>query len=171
MGCTSKRLLALIAICLFAAGCEVVGTYVMVVSGPDCGTFDPPAGIEEISIDITDWDRIDESLEVLQPYEHTHNPDILYWLGYLHVRKGVILSDDPGHYRQAVHYFTWAAMCGQKPAVLELSGLYNLGWAGLEKDPKRGACLKKAYDPHRDDRALIPGRVWACGLRMEEVAD
>ena len=171
MGYMSKRLLALVVICLFLSGCELVGVAVMAVSGPECGEFGEPPELEEINIDITNWDRIDESLAMLQPYEYTHNPHVLYGLGYLYVRKGVTLSDDPDHYRKAVHYFTWAAMCGHEPAVLMLSGLYNLGWAGVEKDPERGACLKKVYERHRSERGLIPGKVWTCGLRIEDVQD
>ena len=58
-----------------------------------------------------------------------------------------------------------------------LSGLYGEGLSGaegitqemfgIEKDPELAACLKKVYERHRSERALIPGNVWACGLRIE----
>ncbi len=77
--------------------------------------------------------------------------------------------DDPPRDRRIIDLLTVSALCGQDGAVLLLSGAYNLGLAGVEKNPERGACLKKVYELHGHERALIPGRVWACGLRIESV--
>ena len=147
----------------------------MAASGPHCGSFDFPAELENIDLDVLhhrfDWDRLDGMLAVLEPYENSHGPDILFALGVLYIRKAVTLSDDPAYFRRGVRILAWAASCGQSPAVLILSGVYTEGLTGVEKDPERGACLKKVYERHRHERALIPGRVWACGLRMESVPE
>ena len=42
---------------------------------------------------------------------------------------------------------------------------------GVEKNPELGACLDRSYDPEKIERALIPGRVWGCGVRLEDVPE
>ncbi len=176
-------LLAVVAILLFLSGCEFVGTFEVAASGPHCGKFGFPAELENNDLDVLhhrfDWDRLDGMIAVLEPYENSHGPDVLFALGVLYVRKAVTLSYDPAYFRRGVRLFHWAALCGQAPSVLMLSGLYREGVSyaegsteellGIEKNPERGACLKKVYDRHRSERALIPGNVWACGLRIESV--
>ncbi len=168
-----KSLLAVVAILLFLSGCELVGVGVMAASGPHCGSFDFPAELENKELDVLDhrfdWDRLDGMLAVLEPYEESHGPDILFALGVLYIRKAVTLSDDPAYYQRGVRLLTWSALCGQSPAVLLLSGVYTEGLTGVEKDPELGACLKEVYDPEMYEREIIPGRVWACGLRVESV--
>lgn len=166
-----KLLATVFTALLFLAGCELVGVGVMVVSGPECGEFGLPAGLDENAVRLYDWDQIDSSLAASQDHEQTHNPDVLFALGFLHVRKAVTLSNDPAHNRLAVHYLTWAALCGGEHAVSYLGGFHRAGLLGLKKNPELGACLKRVYELHRDERALIPGRVWACGLRMADVEE
>lgn len=166
-----KLLLAMVPILLFTVGCELVGVGVMAVSGPDCGEFGFPAGLDENAVSIFDWDRLDSSLAALQDYEQTHSPDVMFGLGYLHARKAATLSNDPAHNRRAVHFFTWAAFCGHGLAAKYIGFFYEEGALGLEKNPELSACLEKIYERHRYERALIPGRVWACGLRMEDFAE
>ena len=166
---SKKLLLAIVLILLFIAGCELVGVGVMTMSGPDCGEFGPPAGLDENAVRIFDWDRLDSSLAALQDYEQTHNPDVMFALGYLHARKAATLSNDPAHSRRAVQLFTWAALCGHGLAAKYLGFFFEEGVFGLEKDPVRGACLRKVYELYRDERALVPGRVWACGLRVDSL--
>ena len=141
----------------------------MAVSGPDWGEFGPPAGLAENAVAIFDWDRLDSSLAALQGYEQTHNPNVMFALGYLHARKAATLSNDPAHSRRAVRLFTWAALCGHGLAAKYLGFFFEEGAFGLEKNPERGACLEKVYERHRHERGLIPGRVWACGLRIDSL--
>lgn len=185
MGYVSQRLLPVVVICWLTAGCELVGAGVMAVSGPVCGASGIPPELENKELHVLDhrfdWDRLDGMIAVLEPYENSHGPDILFALGVLYMRKAVTLSEDPVYFRRGFRLLHWAALCGNAAAVLMLSGLYREGvpyaegsteeLLGVEKNPERGACLKKVYERHRSERALIPGRVWACGLRMESVPE
>ncbi len=172
---THSRKLLLIAISALPllSGCEVVDAFEAAVSGPECGSFEFPAELENVDLNVLDhrfdWDRLDGVLAVLEPYEDSYGPDILFALGVLYLRKAATLSNDPAYFRRGVRLLAWAALCGQAPAVLFLSGVYSEGLPGIEKDPELGACLDRAYYLNKDKRALIPGRVWACGLRMENL--
>ncbi len=167
----SKKLLPLAFAALLLSGCELVDAVEVAVSGPECGSFGlpPELAIKDIYVNDHhfDWDRIDGMLAVLEPYEDRHNPLILNALGVLYIRKAVTLSDDPAYFRRGVHLLRWAALCGQATAVWFLSEFYNEGLMGVEKNPEFGACLDRSYDPERIERALIPGRVWGCGLRVD----
>ena len=178
-----KPLLAAIVILLFLSGCELVGVAVMAVSGPHCGGFVIPPEMENKDLYVLDhrfdWDRLDGMIEVLEPFEDSHSPDILFALGVLYTRKAVTLSEDPVYFRRGFRLLHWAALCGNTPAVLLLSGFYSEGvpyaegnieeLLGVEKDPELGACLKEVYERYRHERSLIPGRIWACGLRIERI--
>jgi hypothetical protein len=163
-----KLLPTAIAAVLVLSGCEIFDAFEVAVSGPHCGKFGVPVELENNGLDILDWDRIDGSIKVLQPYKHTHGPDILFGLGYLHARKSATLSSDPAHSQRAVRFLTWAALCGHGPAASYLGGFYRAGVLGLEKDPELGACLEGVYNSALYERALIPGRVWGCGVRMKD---
>ena len=164
-----KLLGAAISALLFLSGCELVGVGVMAVSGPACGKFGIPPVLDKNKVNILDWDRIDESIAALQEYEHAHIPDIMAALGFLYARKAVTLSDDPAHNERAVRFFTGAALCGYGPAVSYLGGFYSEGLFGLDRDLELGTCLTTVYEIYGHERSLIPGRVWACGLRIESV--
>ena len=165
-----KPLLAVIAILLFTAGCEFVG---FVVSQEwkhrECGQFDEPPELMEKLPKLGSEGRFNDAIVLLEKYEYTRNPNVLFLLGYLYSGKVADSPDDPARDRRIIDLLTVSALCGQEGAVLLLSGIYNLGLVGVEKDPERGACLKKIYERHRYERSLIPGRVWACGLRIESV--
>ena len=186
MTARSKKLLpAAIAAVLLLSGCEVVDDFELAMSGPHCGTFGFPAELENIDLDVLDhrfnWDRLDRMLAVLEPYEHTDGPDILWALGVLYMRKAVTLSNDPAYFRRSARLFRWAALCGNAPAVETLSGLYGEGlfgaegiteeMFGVERNPELAACLHRAYEGNIYDYVPIPGRVWACGLRVENVTE
>jgi hypothetical protein len=160
---------------IFLSGCELADAIEVAVSGPRCGRFGIPPELEGKELHVLDhrfdWDRLDEMLAVLEPYEDSHGPDILWALGVLYIRKAVALSDDPAYFRRGVRLNRWAALCGSGVAVEMLSGVYSEGFPGVEKDTKLAACLDRAYDPALYERALIPGRVWGCGLRMEDVPE
>ncbi len=169
-------LLAVVAILLFLLGCEVVGTYVMAVSGPSCGQFgEPPelakmAGIDSNpGMDSPDW--ADWAIPILEKYEHTRNPEILFVLAYAYLRKSGELDQDSALNRRAVDLLTLSAMCGEGKAASLLGAIYIEGLTGVEPSPELGACLREVYDPEIYERSLIPGRAWACGLRMESVPE
>jgi hypothetical protein len=172
----SKKLLpAATAALLLLSGCELFDAFEVAVSGPECGAFGFPAELESQDLHVLDhrfdWDRLDGMLAVLEPYEHTHGPDILWALGVLYVRKAVTLSDDPAYFRRGVQLFHWAALCGNGVAVEMLSDVYSGGLAGIEQDPELADCLDRAYDPALYERALIPGRVWGCGVRLKDLQE
>ena len=160
---------------LLLSGCEIVDAVEVAVSGPECGAFGFPAELGNVDLHVLDhrfdWDRLDGMLAALAPYEDSHGPDTLWALGVLYIRKGVTLSDDPAYFRRGVRLLRWAALCGAEPAVEILSGVYREGLAGVDVDPDLAACLDRSHDPHKHERALIPGRVWGCGLRVEDVAE
>ncbi len=162
--------IALVAL-LLLSGCEVVGTLVMAVSGPKCGTFGEPPGFEANLIVEDERDRIDKAIALLEGYVHTHNPDIMFGLAFGYLQKVSIEPDDPARDRRIVYLLTRAALCGQGQAASYLGGFYRAGMLGLEEDAELGACLEEVYDPALYERALIPGRVWACGLRVEDVPE
>ncbi len=167
-----KSLLAVVAILLFLSGCELIG---FVVSqewqSRECGEFDRPPELIEKMRKLGNEGRIDEAISLLEKYAPTRNPEVLFTLAYAYFEKVAEAPDDPVRNRRIVELLTLAALCGQERAVLYLGGFYRAGVLGLEKDPELGACLKKVYERHRHERALIPGRVWACGLRMESVPE
>jgi hypothetical protein len=160
---------------LLLSGCELVDAVEVAVSGPNCGSIGIPAELENVDLHVLDhrfdWDRLDGMLAVLEPYEDTHGPDILWALGVLYLRKSSTLSDDSAYSRRGARLLAWAALCGQSSAVSLLSGVYSDGLAGIEKDPELGACLDRAYNPLKHQRALIPGWVWGCGLRVDDVRE
>ena len=49
-----------------------------------------------------------------------------------------------------------------------LSGVYDEGMMGVEKNPDLGACLDRIYDPGKNEVTLIAGRAWGCGLRVAD---
>ncbi len=165
-----KSLLAVVAILLFLSGCELIG---FVVSqewqSRECGEYDKPPELVEKIPNLGNERRVDEAIVLLEKYAPTRNPDVLFTLAYAYLEKVADAPDDPVRNRRIVEVLTLAALCGQGRAVLYLGGFYRAGVLGLEKDHELGACLKKVYERHRHERALIPGRVWACGLRMESV--
>ena len=172
----SKKLLPIaLAAFIFLSGCELVDSVEVAVFGPRCGASNVPPELDgndlNIHGDYFDWDRIDEAIALLQPYEHTHDLYVMDSLGALYLRKAVTLSDDPEYFRRGVHYLGWAALCGDGLAVQYLSGIYGEGLAGIEKNPELGACLDRAYSPYLYERALIAGRVWDCGLRVEDLPE
>lgn len=114
-----------------------------------------------------DWDQIDEMIAVLEPYESSHGPDVLFALGISYLRKSEKLSGDPAYDRRGVRLLHRAALCGQGLAAYYLGGIYDEGMMGVEKNPDLGACLDRIYDPGRNEGTLIAGRVWGCGLRLE----
>ena len=109
-------LLAVVAILLFLSGCELVGTFEVAASGPHCGKFGIPPELENKDLNVLDhrfdWNRLDGMLVLLEPYEDSHGPDILWALGVLYMRKAVTLSNDLAYFRRAVRLFHWAALCG-----------------------------------------------------------
>ncbi len=173
---------ALVAL-LFLLGCEVVEDFEVAMSGPECGSFSLPPELENEDFNVLyhrfDWTRIDGMLAMLEPYEGSNDPKLLFTLGVLYLKKAVTLSYDPAYLRRGVRLLRWAALCGHGPSVAMLSGLYNEGVPGAERDseellgfemnPKLGACLQQLEDP--DSYILSSGRVWGCGLRMEDVQD
>ena len=169
----SKKLLPVgFAAFMLLSGCELVDAVEVAVSGPECGEFGLPPELAKKNLyaldDRFDWDRLDEMIAVLEPYKDSHGPDVLFSLGVSYVRKAVTRSNDPAYFRRGVRLFHWAALCGDSAAVLMLSGVYREGFPGIDKDPELAACLDRAYNPHKHERALIPGRVWGCGLRVED---
>ncbi len=164
-----------IAVLLLLSACELVDAVEVAVSGPECGAFGFPAELDSVDLHVLDhrfdWDHLDGMLAVLAPYEDSQGPDIMWALGVLYIRKAVTLSDDPAYFRRGVRLIRWATLCGQAPAVSLLSGVYGEGLFGIKKDPELAACLDRAYNPHKHERALIPGWVWGCGLRVEDVLE
>ena len=120
-----KSLPATLAALLLLSACELVDMVEVAASGPRCGSFDYPAELENQDLGVLDhrfnWDRLDEMLAVLEPYEDSHGPHILFGLGVLYLRKGAALSDNLAYYKRGVRLLTWSALCGQSPAVLLLS--------------------------------------------------
>lgn len=180
----SKKLISsAIATLLFLSGCELVDAVEVTMSGPHCGRFGIPPELENKDLNVLDhrfdWDRIDGMIAVLEPYEHSHDPDVLFALGALYVKKAVTLSYDPAYFRRGVRLFRWAALCGHGPAAMMLSGLHSEGVPGAERDseellgfemnPELGACLQRLEDPN--SYIISSGRVWGCGLRMEDVQE
>lgn len=169
----SKKLLpAALAALLLLSACELVDAVEVAVSGPECGGSGVPAVLENSDLYIHDWhrfdwDRIDEGIALLQPYEHTHNPYIMASLGVLYARKAATLSDDAAYYRRASRLFAWTALCGLGEGVFMLAGLVREG-LGVEKNPKFAACLKRAYYANIHENVPIAGRVWGCGVRLED---
>lgn len=182
MNRSKKPLAAAFAALLFLSSCEVVDDFEVALSGPHCGRFGIPPELENKDLNVLDhrfdWDRLDGMLALLEPYEDSHGPHILFALGVLYMRKAVTLSNDPAYFRRAARLFHWAALCGQAPAVSMLSGLYGEGLSGaegvtremfgVERNPELAACLHRAYEANKYNYAPIPGRVWGCGLRMED---
>ena len=178
-----KMLPTMLAALLLLSACEVVDNFEVTLSGPDCGKFGVPPGLVDSDLYVLghdfDWDRIDEMIAVLEPYEDSHGPDVLFGLGTLYTRKAVTLSYDPVYLRRGVRLFYWAALCGHGVAVNILSGFHIEGVPGTERDseellgfgmsPELGACLQQLEDPN--SYIISSGRVWGCGLRMEDVQD
>ena len=172
----SKKLLplAFVALLLLPA-CELVDAVKVAVSGPECGSFGLPPEIADKNLyplaHRFDWDRNDELIAVLAPHEHSHGPDVLFALGFSYVRKALILSNDPAYFRRGVRLLRWAALCGDGAAAGFLSYFYKEGLMGVEKNPELAACLERSYDPHKIERALIAGRVWRCGVRVDDLPE
>lgn len=170
-----KLLLAVIPAFLFLSGCELVDAIEVAVSGPHCGASDVPAVLENSDLYIHDWhrfdwDRIDEAIALLQPYEHAHNPYIMVSLGVLYARKAVTLSDDPAYFRRAARLFAWTALCGLGDGAFMLAGLYREG-SGVEKDSELADCLDRAYEAKIRVYVPISAPVWSCGVRMENLQE
>jgi len=170
----SRKLLPIALAALLLSACELVDSVEVAVFGPHCGGSGVPPELDGNELYIHDshsfdWDRIDEAIALLQPYENAHDLYVMDSLGALYLRKAVTLADDPAYFRRAVHYLGWAALCGDGLAVQYLSGIYSEGLAGIEKNPELGTCLDRAYSPHLYERVQIAGRVWSCGLRMENL--
>lgn len=168
----SWRLLPLAFAALLLSGCVLADAIEVAASGPHCESFGIPPGLEKEDLYVLDhyfdWHRIDGMIAVLKPYEESHRPDVLFALGILYVRKAAVSSDDPAYFRRGVRLFRRAAMCGQAAAVSYLSGFYSGGPPFVDIDPELGACLNQAYEGYRSVRALLAGRVWACGVRLED---
>lgn len=166
---------AALAALLLLSGCELVDAVDVAVSGPHCGSFGMPPELEERGLYLfdgpRDWDQIDEMIAVLEPYKGGHGPDVLLALGVSYLRKAHKLSDDPAYYRRGVRLLHWAALCGQGVAVVLLSSLYDGGFAGVEKNPERGACLDRVHGPNKNEGTLIAGKAWGCGVRLEDVPE
>ena len=165
---------------LLLSGCELTDAIEVAASGPHCGRSGIPPELEERGLNLFgepyDPDRFDETIAVLEPYEESHGPDALFALGYSYIGKASALSDDPAYYRRGVRLLAWAALCGQPLAAFFLGVSYDQGLPGAEKDPELGACLKRLhdldnYEPHLIIRALLAGRVWACGVRLEDFTE
>ena len=180
----SRKLLPVaLAALLLVTGCELVDLVEVAVSGPHCGRFGIPSELENEDLGVLDhrfdWDRIDGMIALLKPYEDSHDPDILFALGVLYVKKAVTLSYDPVYLRRGDRLFRWAALCGHGPAAMMLSGLYSEGVPGAERnteellgfemDPELGTCLQQLEDPN--SYIISSGRVWSCGLRMKTVRE
>lgn len=177
-----KILPAALAALLLLSACELVDAIEVAVSGPECGSFGMPPELEERGLYLfdgpRDWYQIDEMIAVLDPYEGDRGPDVLFALGVSYMRKAHKLSDDPAYYRRGVRLLDWAALCGQPLAAYYLGSIYDEGMVGVEKNPEFGACLNRVYKVHHRpydffsyNRALIAGRVWGCGLRVEDLPE
>ena len=44
-------------------------------------------------------------------------------------------------------------------------------WTWRERMYELAACLDRSHDPLKHERAVIPGRVWGCGLRVEDLPE
>ncbi len=168
---SNKLLPTALTALLLLSGCEVVGTFAMAVSGPHCGAFGVPPELEKDLIVENERDRFDEGIALLESYVNKHNPDILFGLAWVYLQKVSAEPDDPARDRRIVYLLTYAALCGQGQAASWLGGFYRAGALGLEKNTELGACLDRAYDPQKHERAVIPGRVWACGLRVADLPE
>ena len=172
---SNKLFPAALAALLLLPGCGLVDAVEVAVSGPHCGSFGVPPGLEKEDLyilgDYFDWGRIDGMIAVLEPFEQSHSPIVLSSLGLLFIRKAVTLSDDSAYFRRGVHLLRWAALCGDAVSVAFLSDFHREGAAGLKRFPELAACLERSYDPHKNERALIPGRVWGCGVRLEDLPE
>jgi len=168
----SWRLLPLAFAALLLSGCELADAIEVAVSGPHCGRFDVPPELKKRGLalfgDSPEPVPIDETIAELESYEYSHGSNVLFALGYAYLRKGAMLSDDPAYYRRGIRLFHWSALCGEATAVSYLSGFYSEGSPFVDKDPKLGACLDRAYEGYQSVRALLAGRVWACGVRLED---
>lgn len=168
---SEKQLSAALAVLLFLAGCELVDAVEVAVSGPKCGAFGEPPGFEEKSIALGEPNRNDKAIALLEEFEPTRNPELLFGLAYAYLIRSGELGQDAALNRRAVELFTLSALCGEGRSASFLASVYSEGLTGVEKNPELGACLEEVYDPALYERALIPGRVWGCGLRMEDVQD
>ena len=169
----SWKLLPLAFAAVLLAGCELADAIEVAVSGPHCGSFGVPSELKERGLalfgDSPEPVPIDETIARLESYLDSYGPDIRFALGYAYIRKGATLSNDPDYFRRGVRQFRWAALCGQATAVSFLSGFYDEGpHFVVDKDPELSACLEEAYEAHQSVRALLAGRVWGCGVRLED---
>ena len=168
---SKNQLFAALAVLLFLAGCELVDAFEAAVSGPECGAFGEPPGFEENSITVGEPNRNDKAIALLEEYESARNPELLCGLAYAYLIKSGELGQDPSLNQRAVELFTLSALCGEGRSASFLASVYIEGLKGVEKNPQLGVCLEGVYDPALYERALIPGRVWGCGLRMEDVPE
>ncbi len=170
MNPTRISLLAVIGILLLLSGCELVG---FVVSqewqARECGEFGLPPDLNDGNPGMNAPDWAEWAIATLAKYEHKRNPELLFGLAYAYLRRSAELGEDPSLDRRAIDLLTLSALCGEGRAASLLGGAYIEGMVGVEKDPELGACLKEVYDPEMYEREIIPGRVWACGLRIEGV--
>ena len=168
-----KVLPAALAALLLLPGCELADMVEVAVSGPECGSFGLPPDLEERGLDLFGDSRepvpLDETIAELEPYEDSHGPDVLFALGLSYARKASTLSDDPADFRRGQTLLTWAALCGQPLAVISLGVFYDNELPGADKNPELGVCLDRAFEAYQSVHALLAGRVWACGLRMEDL--
>jgi hypothetical protein len=175
---SKNQLAAAMAAFIFLTGCGLADAIEVAASGPHCGKSGIPPELEERNLNLfggsPDPDRLDNAIiAVLEPYEDRHGPDVLFALGLTFVRKAGTLSDNPAYYRRGERLLAWAALCGQPLAVYYLGSFYEERLPGADKDPELGACLKRLhdldnYEPHLIIRPLLAGRVWACGVRLED---
>ena len=165
---------------LLLTGCELADVIEVAVSGPHCGRFGLPPELDERGLnlfgDTPEPVPLDETIAELESYKNSHGPDILFALGYSYIRKAATLSDDPAYYRRGVRLLAWAALCGQPLAAFFLGSIYDEGLEGVDKDPELGACLIRLHDLNNYERRSfergpISGRVWGCGLRLENVPE
>ncbi len=170
-----KLLPAGFAAFLLLSGCVLADAIEVAVSGPHCGSFSVPPELEERGLELLGDSPepvpIDETIAELESYEDNHSPDVLFALGYSYLRKGATLSNDPAYFQRGVRLFHWSALCGEATAVSYLSEFYSEGSPIVDKDPELAACLGRAYEAHQSVRALLAGRVWGCGLRVEDLPE
>ncbi len=168
---------AAMAAFILLSGCELADVIEVAVSGPNCGMSGITPELEERGLELFDDTgkphRLDEKIAVLEPYEASHGPDALFALGYSYIEKASTMSDDPAYYRRGVRLLAWAALCGQPLAAFFLGSFYDEGVAGVDKDPELGACLIRLHDlnnyvPRTYESGPIAGRVWGCGVRLED---
>ena len=167
-----KMLPAVLTVLLLLSSCELADTIEVAVSGPHCGSSGIPPELEERNLhlfgDTGEPYPLDETIAVLEPYEDSHGPDALFALGLTYLRKASTLSDDSAYYPRGERLLAWAALCGHPLAAYYLGVIHEKRLASTHRDPEIGACLKRSFDPYKREWSLVAGRVWGCGVRLED---